>query len=138
MHPTSAERNLVGRGGASSRNAGFTLIELLLVVAIIGVLAAIAIPTMSRYRQQAFDARAIHDLANAINAEEAHYATYQTYISFTAVGPTTMSIPVLAVSDTVTVSIIGTTESFEGTATSAQGTGKVYGYDSITDTIVSN
>ena len=35
---------------------------------------------MSRYRQQAYDAAAIHDLANAVKAEEAYYATNQTYV----------------------------------------------------------
>src|SRR5215468_4673198 len=81
--------------------AGFTLVELLVVVAILGILAAIAIQAMARYRQQAYDAAAIHDLANAVKAEEAYYATYEVYISFTANGPTNITLPPMNISGTV-------------------------------------
>ena len=58
---------------------GFTLIELLIVVAIIGILAAIAIPQFSAYRQRAYNSAAQSDLKNAKTALEAFYADYQQY-----------------------------------------------------------
>jgi len=58
---------------------GFTLIELMIVVAIIGILAAIAIPQFASYRNKAFNASALSDLHTARLAEEALYTDYQTY-----------------------------------------------------------
>ncbi len=58
---------------------GFTLIELMIVVAIIGILAAIAIPQFASYRQRAFNSAAVSDLNTARLAEEAVYADYQQY-----------------------------------------------------------
>jgi type IV pilus assembly protein PilA len=60
---------------------GFTLIELLVVVAIIGILAAIAIPQFSEYRKRGFDARALSDLRNAATGEEAYFADNEVYVT---------------------------------------------------------
>jgi type IV pilus assembly protein PilA len=58
---------------------GFTLIELLVVVAIIGILAAIAIPQFSQYRAQSFCSSVEADVKNTVTAEEAYFSTYQAY-----------------------------------------------------------
>ena len=58
---------------------GFTLIELLIVVAIIGILAAVAIPQFSSYRQKGYNSAATSDLKNAKTTMEAYYADNQKY-----------------------------------------------------------
>ena len=60
-------------------NKGFTLIELLIVVAIIGILAAIAIPQFAAYRQKAYNSAAQSDLKNAKTGMEAFMADNQQY-----------------------------------------------------------
>jgi type IV pilus assembly protein PilA len=66
---------------------GFTLIELLVVVAIIGILAAIAIPQFSAYRAQAFCSRVESDVKNTVTALEAFYAQNETYDGFPGITP---------------------------------------------------
>lgn len=51
----------------------------MIVVAIIGILAAIAIPQFSVYRTRAFNATALSDLHNLMTAEESEYVGTQTY-----------------------------------------------------------
>jgi len=58
---------------------GFTLIELLIVVAIIGILAAIAIPQFSSYRQKAFNSAAQSDLKTVKTSLEGFYTDNYYY-----------------------------------------------------------
>jgi type IV pilus assembly protein PilA len=58
---------------------GFTLIELLIVVAIIGILAAIAIPQFAAYRAKAYNSAAQSDLKNIKTGMEAYMADNQEY-----------------------------------------------------------
>ena len=55
---------------------GFTLIELLIVVVIIGILAAIAIPKFSKTREKAYFSAMKSDLKNLMSAEEIYYSSH--------------------------------------------------------------
>jgi len=58
---------------------GFTLIELLIVVVIIGILAAIAIPQFASTKEKAYDASAKTDVRNMMAAQEGHFSSNNNY-----------------------------------------------------------
>jgi len=61
------------------KSRGFTLIELLIVVVIIGILAAIAIPKFANTKQKAYVAQMKSDLKNLATAEEAYFYDSTSY-----------------------------------------------------------
>src|SRR5438874_979558 len=73
-------------GGVAMNRKGFTLIELLIVVVIIGILAAIAIPKFANTKEKAYLASMKSDLRNLVTAEEAYFADSVKYSSTIGAG----------------------------------------------------
>ena len=80
------------------RKQGFTLIELLIVVVIIGIIAAIAIPKFSATREKAFKSAMMSDLKNLATQEEIYHNQNYTFAGTLADAQATES-------DAVTITI---------------------------------
>ena len=84
LEPSPAYKRLFGLRTAQARShhrTGFTLIELLIVVVIIGILAAIAIPKFQATKGKAFYAGMRSDLRNLATSEEGYFYDHATYSS---------------------------------------------------------
>ena len=95
--------------------SGFTLIELLIVVVIIGILVAIAIPKFSNSKERAIISQMRSDLRNMVTAQESYLADAATYYN----GPIPGAAMAYGPSQNVTVTLSGVTNTgWAATATS--------------------
>ena len=106
-----------------SRNKkGFTLIELLIVVVIIGILAAIAIPKFANTKDKAYVAAMKSDLRNMATYEE-QYAADNNGAYFGGTATSAVPLQGFSPSQNVTVvitNVVGPPPSWSGTATHSQ------------------
>jgi type IV pilus assembly protein PilA len=116
-----------------SNKKGFTLIELLIVVVIIGILAAIAIPKFAKTKEKAYVAAMKSDLRNLATYEEQYAADANgAYFADVATGPAAMAGPGVGFTPssdvTITATLVaaaaGVPASWSATATHAQLPGK--------------
>lgn len=88
---------------------GFTLVELLVVLVVIGILAAIAVPQFTKVRERAYYATLQADIRNLAAQQELHYATSYSYTS-------TLSDLGFVTSQGVTVSVTASASGWSATA----------------------
>jgi type IV pilus assembly protein PilA len=126
LHPFAAFRK------RSFKDAGFTLVEILIVIAVLGLLAAIAIPQFMTYRSEAIDAEMKSDLRNTAIAIEAYYAKQSVLPASIAETAGYGFQPTAGV--TLSLVILSPT-SYRVTAAKTGGTQPNFTYDSATGSI---
>ena len=96
---------------------GFTLIELLIVVVIIGILAAVAIPKFSNTKQRASRAAGIADMRNLATAQEGFFADSSRYAVIADTGTATGKMNFTPSNGNTALTLVGTTTGWSGRVT---------------------
>lgn len=99
---------------------GFTLIELLVVILIIGILAAVAIPTFLSQTSKAYDSNVQASL-NSIQQAESTYSTSNG--GYVAASGASSSNPLITIEPTLTTAFTATPAGYGATVTAASNTG---------------
>jgi type IV pilus assembly protein PilA len=108
--------------------AGFTLLELLLVMTIISILSAVAIPQYRDFKVKAYDAKAEIELRNVSLAEELYFSDHDEYLSCT--NEECLTLPSLTkISEGISVEVQADEDSFTATAHHEKGK-RTFSWDS--------
>jgi prepilin-type N-terminal cleavage/methylation domain-containing protein len=115
-------------GTDMQRTRGFTLVELMIVVAIIGVLASVAIPSFINYQLKSKRAEGFANLSALGKAQKAYYAEFNAYVSVAAEPSGTLGAP----PTTVVRDSSGIGPAFAAVGWSPEGD-VFFDYDTVTD-----